>query len=94
MDGALSITVADSGSGIASEDLSRVFERFFRAIPRESGGAGGAGLGLAIAQRIVELHGGRIEVDSTPGAGSRFRFRLPSVGGLDPKDANPAVTET
>ncbi len=75
--GTLSITVADSGRGIAAGDLPHVFERFYRASPRESGS--GAGLGLAIAHRIVELHGGRIDVESVSGGGSRFHFRLPSV---------------
>ncbi len=92
-DGVLSITVADSGSGIAAEDLAHVFERFYRAAPRESAATGGAGLGLAIAQRIVELHGGRIEVESAPGAGSRFRFRLPSVETRNRKNDRRAVTE-
>ncbi|MEO8430636.1 MAG: HAMP domain-containing sensor histidine kinase [Acidobacteriota bacterium] len=76
--GFLSVTVADTGSGIPASELSRVFERFYRAAPHESGREGGAGLGLAIAQRIVDLHGGRIEGESGPGEGSRFRFWLPS----------------
>ncbi|MDQ6893509.1 MAG: cell wall metabolism sensor histidine kinase WalK [Acidobacteriota bacterium] len=79
----LSVTVADTGRGIPPEELSRVFERFHRVRSPEPGNQGGAGLGLAIAQRIIELHGGRIEAQSSPGAGSRFRFWLPSdIGGL------------
>jgi signal transduction histidine kinase len=75
-DGALVVTVADTGAGIAADDLPRIFDRFYRASGREMDPEGGAGLGLAIAQRILELHGGRIEVESAPGKGSRFRFWL------------------
>ncbi|HEY1252218.1 MAG TPA: ATP-binding protein [Thermoanaerobaculia bacterium] len=78
-DGALSVTVSDTGAGIAAEDLPRIFDRFYRASSRELDPEGGAGLGLAIAQRILELHDGRIEVESEPGAGSRFRFWLSSA---------------
>ncbi len=66
--------VQDSGIGIPQEYLGRVFERFFR-VPR-SDQPSGAGLGLAITKEIVELHGGRISVQSQPGRGSRFSFTL------------------
>ncbi len=69
--------VRDTGCGIPAEDQPRIFERFYRvdkARPRERGGTG---LGLAIAKHIVALHEGRISVQSTPGAGSAFRFELP-----------------
>jgi NtrC-family two-component system sensor histidine kinase KinB len=66
--------VEDSGIGIPSEYLGRIFERFFR-VPRDNQ-PGGAGLGLAIAKEIVEAHGGSIAVQSTPGEGSRFSFTL------------------
>jgi signal transduction histidine kinase len=66
------IEVADTGKGIAEADLEHLFERYWRG---EDGG--GTGLGLFIAKRIVEAHGGRILVESTPGVGSRFRFTLP-----------------
>jgi two-component system, OmpR family, sensor kinase len=89
-DGALSVTVSDTGTGIAAEDLPRIFDRFYRAAGRDMDPDGGAGLGLAIAQRILELHGGRIEVESAPGAGSRFRFRL-SAAALDAASAGAAV---
>ena len=69
------VTVADTGSGILAEDLPRVFDRSFRGSSRED--RMGAGLGLAIAKRIVELHGGRISVESAPGAGALFVFDLP-----------------
>ncbi len=87
----LTVTVADTGSGIRTEELSRIFERFYRTAPREPGTEGGAGLGLAIAQRIIELHGGRIEAESSPGAGSRFRFWLPATRGGDPGSSGRAV---
>ncbi len=69
------LTVRDSGSGIAETDLPRIFERFYRADKARA--KRGAGLGLAIAQRIIERHGGRVTVESTPGAGSTFRVFLP-----------------
>jgi CheY-like chemotaxis protein len=67
------ITVADTGPGIKAEHLTRVFEPFFTT----KGEGQGTGLGLAICQRIVENHGGRISVESPPGAGARFRIELP-----------------
>lgn len=91
----LSVAVADTGSGIRDEELPRVFERFYRSADREPGHEGGAGLGLAIAQRIVELHGGRIEAESSPGVGSRFRFWLPCAsGGLNTRRPDFCVIET
>jgi len=68
------ITVADSGPGIPPEQLSYVFERFYQA----SGLRTGVGLGLAIAKEIVLAHGGKIEVDSTPGEGTKFMVTLPT----------------
>jgi signal transduction histidine kinase len=67
-------SVHDTGPGIAPEDLSHVFESFWQA---RKGGREGAGLGLAIARGLVEAHGGRIWVESTPGRGSAFYFTLP-----------------
>ena len=71
----LEVAVEDDGEGIAQEDLERVFEPFFRADPARSGA--GAGLGLALAKRIVEALGGRISAQSTPSEGSRFVVDLP-----------------
>jgi two-component system phosphate regulon sensor histidine kinase PhoR len=70
------VTVRDSGVGIASEDLARIFERFYKADRARSGG--GTGLGLAIAKHIVQAHGGRIWAESVPGRGSTFFFTLPT----------------
>jgi len=74
-DGTVSIHVADSGGGIDSEHLPRIFDRFYRVDPSRA--SPGAGLGLAIAQEIARSHGGRIEVSSQPGQGSRFTVSLP-----------------
>jgi signal transduction histidine kinase len=75
-DKCVTISVADTGCGIAPEELPKVFDKFFRgpAITRETRGAG---LGLAIAKSLVELHGGTIWVDSTVGVGSTFCFTIP-----------------
>jgi signal transduction histidine kinase len=72
--GAVRFTVADTGTGIPKEYLTRIFERFVQ-VPGAS--AGGAGLGLPIARRIVEAHGGTIGVESAPGQGTRFQFTVP-----------------
>jgi signal transduction histidine kinase len=81
-DRALEIAVADTGEGISAEDLPHVFERFWRADPsrsRDDRLAGGTGLGLSVAQSLVEAQGGRIWAESTPGEGTVFRFTLPLV---------------
>ena len=77
------ITVADTGVGIPPEDLPRVFDRFFRGSGTPQS-APGTGLGLAIVKRIVEAHGGTIEVDSRAGHGSTFRVVLPLAPGQQP----------
>ncbi|MCL7455034.1 MAG: sensor histidine kinase, partial [Anaerolineae bacterium] len=74
--GGLRVAVADTGEGIAPADLPHVFERFWRADPARAS-TGSAGLGLSVAQSLVEAHGGRIWVDSTPGQGTTFTFTLP-----------------
>jgi len=73
---AIVVAVRDDGPGVAPEYHQRVFERFFRVEPQSTGVAG-AGLGLAICKRFVELHGGRIAVESRAGQGATFRFTLP-----------------
>jgi signal transduction histidine kinase/HAMP domain-containing protein len=77
------ISVSDEGIGIAPEDLARVFDRFYRADGQAVRRAGGTGLGLSICQGIVQMHGGRIWAESTPGAGSTFFFTLPLADARD-----------
>jgi len=76
-DGAMEVRVEDSGCGIPPEDLPYIFDRYYRVKTNQRDGKAGAGLGLAIARRIVELHGGTIQAKSAHGAGSTFTFRLP-----------------
>ena len=71
------ITVADTGIGIPLADQERIFERFYRVDAARSREAGGTGLGLSIAKHIVEVHGGRLWVQSEIGAGSQFSFSIP-----------------
>ena len=71
------IAVTDNGPGIPESQLEHIFERFIRGDAGLTQRVGGTGLGLAISKSLVELHGGTIAVDSTPGEGSTFSFRLP-----------------
>lgn len=77
---AVEFSVRDFGQGIASEHLSRIFERFYRVDKARSRESGGTGLGLAIAQRVVQMHGGTIRAESVLNSGSTFIFTLPRVG--------------
>ncbi len=76
------VDVIDTGEGIEETDLPRVFDQFYRGEKSRSRETGGAGLGLAIARRIVEAHHGTIWVESRRGAGSRFSFTLPRAQSL------------
>lgn len=71
------VTVTDTGEGIPAEDLPNIFERFYRVDKSRTRATGGSGLGLTIAKRLVEAHGGKIEAHSEPGKGSRLTFTLP-----------------
>ena len=77
--GGSSITVADTGIGIAPEHQSRVFERFYRVDKSHSKASGGTGLGLSIVKHAVQYHHGRIELESTPGTGTTIRVIFPKV---------------
>ncbi len=79
IDQAALIQVQDTGIGIASEEQSRIFDRFYRVGGDRSRKSGGAGLGLPIAQAIAQAHKGSIQVQSTMGKGSRFTVRLPLI---------------
>jgi two-component system phosphate regulon sensor histidine kinase PhoR len=72
----LKIAVTDTGNGIPPKDLPRIFERFYRVDSARSRDHGGTGLGLSIVKHIVQLHGGDVSAESTPGKGSTFTFTL------------------
>jgi two-component system, OmpR family, phosphate regulon sensor histidine kinase PhoR len=76
-DGEVIFTVSDTGIGIPQADQPRIFERFYRVDAARSREVGGTGLGLAIAKHLVEVHGGRIWVESEVGQGSQFHFSVP-----------------
>jgi len=76
------VSVADTGVGIPPRDIPRVFEEFHQIERPGRLSQGGSGLGLTITKRFVELHGGSIWVESTPGVGSTFRFSLPLCGNV------------
>jgi signal transduction histidine kinase len=85
--GFVQVSVKDTGIGIRPEDLDRVFERFYRGEHPLVMKTAGTGLGMAIVKQLVEMHGGRIWVESTgvPGEGTTFHFTLPQVRAeLDP----------
>jgi two-component system phosphate regulon sensor histidine kinase PhoR len=73
----IQFSVEDDGIGIPKEDLSRIFERFYRVDKGRSKEMGGTGLGLSIVKHLVQVHGGRVWVESQPGKGSTFYFTLP-----------------
>ncbi|MGW6270542.1 sensor histidine kinase [Streptomyces sp. NPDC055060] len=80
---AVVVEVADTGTGIAPEDLPRVFDRFWRADKSRTRSTGGSGLGLAIVRQLVEGHGGTVTVGSAPGEGAVFTVRVPADADAD-----------
>lgn len=78
--GEVHVSVADTGVGIPEEDLPHIFDEFSQAGGPITSGRGGAGLGLAVCKGFVEMHGGRIGVESQPGVGSTFTFTIPVPG--------------
>ncbi len=79
--GAFNVAVRDTGPGIAAADQQKIFEEFQQVDSTSTRQKGGTGLGLAISKRIVEMHGGRILVESELGKGSTFTLRLPVKAG-------------
>jgi signal transduction histidine kinase len=77
--GQICLQVKDTGLGISEDDLPHLFDRFYRGHNVSRSNIPGTGLGLAIVKEIVELHGGRIEVESTEGQGSTFQVWLPMI---------------
>jgi signal transduction histidine kinase len=77
-DGHIALSVSDEGPGIPEEDLSRVFERFYRVDKSRSRDPGGTGLGLAIVRHLVELHGGQVRAENRAEGGARFTIELKS----------------
>jgi signal transduction histidine kinase len=77
-DGRVAISVSDEGPGIPEEDLTRVFERFYRVDKSRARDPGGTGLGLAIVKHLIELHGGEVRVENRPQTGARFTITLPA----------------
>jgi signal transduction histidine kinase len=89
--GAVEIAVSDNGPGMAEDQLEHIFERFTRGDAGLTQHVGGTGLGLAISKSLVELHGGTIGADSSPGRGSTFRVLLPA--GQAPASGQPERVE-
>ncbi|MGH7447289.1 MAG: sensor histidine kinase, partial [Longimicrobiales bacterium] len=77
VDGSVDFSVTDTGIGIASDHIDRIFDRFWQASQGAARHVSGAGLGLTVSQRLVELLGGQLAVQSEPGRGSTFSFRIP-----------------
>jgi two-component system sensor histidine kinase BaeS len=77
--GHVTVTVTDTGRGIEAERLPALFEPFRQTREERRRAGGGLGLGLPIVRNLVELHGGTVDVASTPGRGSRFVVRLPAL---------------
>jgi signal transduction histidine kinase len=90
--GQFTLSVTDTGPGIPQEHHARIFEQFHQVDSSNTKAKGGTGLGLAIAKQIVEMHGGRIWVESTPGQGAIFRMELPTRAELRKSAQRPPRT--
>ncbi len=82
-DGRVRVSVRDRGMGIPLEEQRRIFDTFVRGAAATASGIKGTGIGLAMASRIVDAHGGEIQVESAPGQGSVFTVVLPAAGVSD-----------
>ena len=78
-DNSVVVSVSDTGSGIDPDDLDKVFDHFYKADRARQRNYGGAGIGLALVRKYIELHGGRVWAESKPGKGSTFSFTLPAA---------------
>ena len=87
--GEVRVAVWDTGIGISPEDCGKLFQPFLQLDNTRTRKYEGTGLGLHLSRKFVELHGGRIWVESAPGKGSRFSFTLPPDAGLRPKPDEP-----
>lgn len=93
VDAEVEISVTDNGPGIPENQLQHIFERFVRGDAGLTQRVGGTGLGLAISKSLVELHGGTIAAESTPGIGSTFSIRLPAAGQAPGTDSDRTTAE-
>jgi len=82
--GAVALSIADRGSGIAPDEQRRIFERFYRAENARARNVRGSGIGLALVKHIAEAHGGRVEVESSPGQGATFTVYVPAAPIMTP----------
>ena len=87
VNGSFEVAVRDTGPGISEIDQAKLFQEFQQADNSVTKKKGGTGLGLAISKRIIEMHGGKIWVDSRPGQGSTFAFTLPIIAEQPVKQA-------
>ncbi|MFM8553237.1 MAG: sensor histidine kinase [Acidimicrobiales bacterium] len=96
-DGAVEVSVTDTGIGIPAASLERIFERFYRVDRARTRSTGGTGLGLSIVKRVVSNHGGEVNVTSREGEGSTFTLRFPVSGmpgeGMMPNEHEPSGTD-
>ena len=92
----IQVSVRDNGVGIAPEDQEQIFERFYQSRAEHIAGHGGLGIGLTIVKHLVDLHGGRVWVDSQVDEGSEFHFTLPKMvaySSVDPSADDEAKTQ-